>query len=788
MNWKDDIRNPKCKLCPLHKGAQYVCLMGSGKRKVELMIVGEAPGAREDEKHRAFVGPAGRLLDELLAEAGFNRDECYITNAVKCRPPDNDTPGRAEVKACATYLQREVEEVQPTVVLGLGNTALQALTGRSGITKHRGQLRPADEDGPAVFATFHPAAALRSAHYLPAIRADLEAVARDLRGDAKRVTTRTRLVRSRGQVESLVRVLERADVIAFDVETTGLHAYEPDARIVTLGVSWAPGEAAVVALNHRELEGKSNDGYLKLLKPVLEDPDKKYIAHNGKFDCKWLSTFGLHIPLTFDTMIAAHLLDENRPKGLKYLSQLLLSTDDYAVDVSAGKAFTEPLKKIAIYNGKDCDYTLRLYEIFREQLKEQPRLARLFIKLMMPASDVFTHLELGGTYVDPKRLAKRTKEARKKVEKLEAFMLKHTKQKSLNFNSPAQVGVWLFNELKLEVVEKTKTGAPSTKESVLLKLSEEHKAVRVLLQYRKWSKFLSTYLLPWADRLDARSRIHPSYNLARTVTGRLSSSEPNLQQVPRDPFIRGILGSQPGWALVEADYSQVELRLAAMSSQEPTMMAILESGHDMHKNTAEAILGKATISKDERVIWGKHPNFGLLFSMKPEKYREYCANNGIYISLKEAEEVYNIFHRTYPKLRAWHSRMIRTAHAQGYVTTAMGRIRHLPDINSSHGPSVREAERQAINSVIQGLASDICLSSGVRLAQILPREKARLVGSVHDALLFEVRHQFVEQIAPYVKEVMEDMTYIRRTFGTQITVPIVVDVEVGTHWSEGKAI
>lgn len=788
MSWQDKIRNPNCTQCTLHEGAQYVCLMGSGSKKATLMIVGEAPGAREDDEHAAFVGPAGELLTSLLEEIGVSREECYITNAAKCRPPDNRTPSKSEVKACLRYLADEIVRVQPTLILGVGNTALQSLTGRSGITKYRGKVFKAE--GLQVLCTFHPAAALRSAHYLPQIRADFKAASRILRGDRSSTPkTRTRLITSTGQLRALIRVLERAPAIAFDLETTGLHEWEDGAKIVTFGVCWAPGECAVVPIQHVEFRSNAWEFWVKALKPILEDKTKKFIAHNAKFDAKWLAKFGIYVPVTFDTMIAAHLLDENRAKGLKPLSELLLGADSYDIDVK--DAYNADLKKLAIYNGKDCDYTLRLYHIFREQLKEQPRVARVFKKLMMPASKVFTRLEMGGIYVDPKRLSERTGKAVMTVAKLERYMLQFTKQKALNFNSPAQVGVWLFNELKLEVVEKTAKGAPSTKESVLLKLSKEHKAVRALLKYRKWSKFLSTYLLPWAVRVDSKSRLHPSYRLTGTVTGRLSSSEPNLQQVPRDPFIRGILGSPPGWTFVEADYSQIELRLGAMLAKERTMIRLLNEGKDLHDNTALSILKRAEgdgITKDERVIWGKHPNFGLLFSMKPEKYKEYCANNGIYITLREAEQVYKRFHETYPSLKVWHDRIIRIARAESQVSTAIGRVRHLPDIHSSHRPARTEAERQAINSVVQGLATDICLTAAVRLSNELNPREARLVGSVHDALLFGIRDECVAIIAPHVKKVMEDMSYLRKLYGTIITVPILVEVEVGTHWSEGKAI
>lgn len=798
MSWQDKIRNPNCTLCPLHENAEHVCLMGTGKKKAKIMIVGEAPGEREDEQHAAFVGPAGQLLTELLAEVGITREECYITNAVKCRPMGNATPSRAQAKVCQlAYGSKEVLRVRPDWIITLGNVALQALTGKSGITKHRGK-RYAYEGIP-IFPTFHPAAALRSSHYLAPLRSDFKTFARRIGRDdagsegALQLTTRTRLITTPARLSALGQLLRRAPTIAFDLETTGLHEWEEGAKVVTIGVCWAPGECAVVPVHHVSLSNKFADVWWQSLvqaelKKVLEDKSKKFIAHNGKFDCKWLAKFGIYVPLTFDTMIAAHLLDENRAKGLKPLSQMLLGVDDYSEDTK--DCYNAPLKKLAIYNGKDCDYTMRLYHIFREELKEEPRLARVFKFLMMPASDAFLRIEMGGVYLDPDRLRDHTHQAQMNVLKLEKYMDQFLPKSTphINYNSPAQVAVWLFNHLKLPIVERTGKGAPSTKEAVLLRLSKDHKAVRALLKYRKWSKYCSTYLGPWEQRRDSKGRIHPGYRLTGTVTGRLSSSEPNLQQVPRDSYIRGIIGAPDGWQLVEADYSQVELRLAAWAAHEHTMLKILASGEDLHTNTACAITEKKphAIDKEDRVIWGKHPNFGLIFGMRAKKYQEYCAQNGIYISLKKAEEVYARFHATYPNLRAWHDRQGRLARRYQRVHNALGRVRHLPDVQSASDDVRREAERFAVNSPIQALASDLCLVSAVRLDQTLNRRVARLVGSVHDSLLLEVREDAVEQVVPHVRATMEDLTWVRKKFGARIDVPIEVEIKVGKHWSEGE--
>jgi DNA polymerase-1 len=768
--------------------------MGTGPKKPKLMIVGEAPGAREDESHQAFVGPAGKLLTTLLEEVGISREDCYITNAVKCRPPDNATPSPSETRTCReAFFERELQQVNPEYVLGLGNTALLALVGKKGITKERGKLFPIGSLN--ILCTFHPAAALRSASYLPHIRADFAKIARLLKGDSHTdpvaPRTKTKLIRDSAQLGLLIKRLERSDEIAFDLETTGLHEWADGAAIVTLGVSWAPGEAAVVPLYHNSVNSRTWKPYaLEELKSVLEDPTKKYIAHNAKFDCKWLAKFGIYVPITFDTMIAAHLLDENRAKGLKPLSEQLLQADGYELSkVEMKDVASVPIKKLALYNGKDCDYTLRLYHLFRDQLKEEPRTARLFKKLLMPASRVFEHIEMGGVYVDPERLATRTEKAAKIIVQLESYMRKYSKSKTINFNSPAQVAVWLFNDLKLPIIEETGTGAPSTKESVLLQLAKKHEAVRALLKYRKWSKYLSTYLLPWA-RVDSHSRIHPSYRLTGTVTGRLSSSNPNLQQVPRDTFIRGIIGAQPGWSFVEADYSQVELRVAAMLAHEHNMLRSFAMNEDIHMKTACATTGKSPdeVTKEERKK-AKAINFGFLYGMGASKFVMYARDNyGVVVSLAEAEQVRDRFFSSYPNLRPWHTRQRRLAQRYQRIQSPIGRIRHLPDMLSSDQKIRAEAERQAINSPVQGFASDLMLVSAMRLDSTLQRKVARIVGSVHDSLLFEVYQDHLDSTIEVIRETMEDTAYIRKIFGTNITVPIEVEIKVGQHWSEGTIV
>jgi len=752
------------------------------------MICGEAPGAREDEEHRAFVGAAGKLLDELLEEAGLDRESVYITNAAKCRPPDNRTPTRKEIKTCAEqYLIRELSVVRPAFTLALGNSALQALTGRSGITKHRGKTHKSRLHDTPVFATYHPAAALRNPRLEPEVRADFARFGRIVRGVDETPKTKVRIIRTTKQLRWLLRELGQAEVISYDIETTGIQEWADGARIVTISFTWRAGEAAVVPLHHNESPWRDPDRVLAHLKPALEQRRCKYVAHNGKFDARWLARNGVFVNQTFDTMLAAHLLDENRAKSLEVLSNLLLGTGKKDDNLDKSNLYNEPLRKVCIYNGYDTDLTLRIYEILRKQLQEEPRLARVFQKLMMPASNALTKVERAGIHVAEENLEDAWIQATTALTKLEKFMAKHGGE-GVNYNSPKQLAVWLFEELELPILERTKTDAPSTNESVLQRLQKEHPVPKALLKWRKWNKRLTTYLRPWSSLRDSTSRIHPNYNLFGTVTGRLSSSSPNLQQVPRDPVMRGCLGAAPGYVFVEADYSQVELRIAAMLARERRMLRRFMAGEDIHLGTAVDILGKRPedIDSEERKK-AKAVNFGFLYGMGAPKFTTYARDNyDVDVSREEAEETRRRFFETYPALVPWHDRQRRLAERYGRVYSPIGRIRHLPDVRSRDKEVRAEALRQAINSPVQSLASDLMLLSLVRLDKMWDYRTARIVGSVHDSILFEVGAHDLAEACATIKAVMEDLGEVKRKFGLDITVPIEVEIKVGQYWGRGE--
>jgi len=790
----DKYMDHDCERCSLHETTERVCVGGSGTRKTEVMIIGEAPGEAEARTGRVFAGRAGSVLDTVLNEAGLDRDGCYVTNVVKCRPPDNRRPDRVEFEACRIYLEREARKVDPRYVLLLGNAALQAVARKSGITKQRG-LRLDCKDpvwSPRqVMATFHPAYILRNPGQYTTLAEDVKRFARMIRGEFQVVPVRSKYVGSIQTVKWLRRQLERlpaGSVVSYDVENRG-RPWENEWDIVCLGLSWDGQTTYVVPLSHPESPFRSRwQDILRYLGPALRRSDLKLVAQNGKHDNQQLAGARVYVEHRFDIMLAAHLLDENRPKNLGFLSQSVLGADVYKgmVELKPDKIMREPLKRIASYNGNDVGYTHQIYPKLRQELIAHPRLTRLFAKLMMPASHVIQQVEAAGMYVDRKRLFHRMAILQGEIDNRKEVLREHLPKawrEDFNFNSTQQLGRWLFSRkgLGLSPLETTASGRPSTKEAVLLHY-HDHPAIRALLEYRTLQlKWMNTYLLPWSTKLDSRSRLHTTYKLYGTVTGRLSG---DLQQVPRDSFIRGVIGAPEGWCFVQADYSQIELRIAAHVAKERRMRRSFLTGQDLHMVTACSLTGKSAsqVTKEERKR-AKAVNFGFLYGMYPKKFQSYAFENyEIEVSLAEAELARSKYFSMFSDLESWHDRQKRVAHNYHRVVSPLGRIRHLPDILSSDNGVRMEAERQAINSPVQATASDLMLFSMVQLAPQLDPRTAFLVGTLHDAIFIQVREDSVEEIAPLIKEVMENLP-LKKTFGVDIDIPIIADVDYDRHWT-----
>jgi DNA polymerase-1 len=583
--------------------------------------------------------------------------------------------------------------------------------------------------------------------------------------------------------------LPNGTVVSYDVENR-YAPWQDDWSIQVLGLSWDGETTYVIPLYHPESPFKKRwKDVLLHLKKRLERPDLRLVAQNGKHDNVQLAGGKIFLEHAFDVMLAAHLVDENRPKNLGYLSQAYLGADNYkGLELKPEKILSNPLRNLASYNGLDVGYTYQLRPKLIEELKAQPRSLRLFSKLMMPASHVIQQVEMKGMYVDKERLYDRIGELQSHITERTDLMKQHMPKswrEDFNFNSTQQVSRWLYGKKKkgglgLEITHFTKTGNASTNEDAVLEYMT-HPVVKALLEYRTLQlKWMNTYLAAWATRLDRNSRMHPIYKLYGTVTGRLSG---DLQQVPRDSFVRSVIGAPPGWRFVGADYSQIELRLAAHVADEKRMKRAYQLGEDLHLVTASAILGipQDQIGKEHRKK-AKPVNFGFLYGMYPAKFQNYAAKNyGVAFSLAECEVFREKYFELYPGLLPWHERVKRVVRDRQYVVSPIGRTRHLPDVLSKERSVAMEAERQAINSPVQGCATDLMLFSMVQLQPYMNPQEIAMVMTNHDQIGFEIREDRVDHYSPIIKEVMENLP-LKRTFGLELSVPIVADVEVGQYW------
>lgn len=774
-----------CGSCPLNevRGLKTIQMKGNGPKDAKVMVVGEFPGYSDDASGKPFSGKMGEILDSLLKDAKLKREDVYVTNAIKCRPPEG-VVGPKDIKACSINLHEEIKRIKPKFVMLLGATALKGAIGRAGVMKLRGDT--IEKDGVKYFVSLHPGIISRQPQQLASMHSDFFRFGNLVSGKLSNISVLNwTMVNSMENLRRCVNSLEDAEVVAYDIETTSKDdLLLPRGRIHTIalaqdGREWVipvtyPGSIFYTESAQKQL--------FDILSHVLDG--KKLVAHNGKYDNKWLRVkYEWDVPQTFDTMLASHLLDENRRHGLKVLSKQFFNAPNYEVKqpVDVTKV---PLQILAEYNAFDVHYTLKLYHLFRSQLMEDKQLLRIYKNLTMPASKALEDIELEGVYIHPTRYLEAIKLNDEKV--AERLAILNTHKKLDNWNSVQQIARYLFEELGLPILEVTKTGAPSTSgETVLPRLKDHHPVIQALLDYREHLK-LGQFLRNWQGFL-YDGKIHPSFKIHGTVTGRLSCKDPNLQQVPRDVFLRSLLVAPPGWVFFECDYSQVELRIAAMVSGDRTMMLAYQTGQDLHTKTAAKVNGIAMekVTKDMRKK-AKAVNFGFVYGMGWRKFKDYARDSyGVILTDKEAMAYREAFFELYDGLPTWHERQRMLVRKFKYVRGPMGRKRRLPEVESPDRGIRSEAERQGINSPVQGFASDMALFAAIRVRKELPHSKIRVVGLVHDAILGIIKIGSENEMLEAVRTIMTDTTILESTFKMKMTVPIEIEAKIGP-WGIGQ--
>ncbi|CNL42831.1 DNA polymerase I [Yersinia frederiksenii] len=582
--------------------------------------------------------------------------------------------------------------------------------------------------------------------------------------------------------------LKKAEVFAFDTETDGLDTLS--SNLIGFSFAVAPGEAAYLPVAHDYLDAPAQldrDWVLAQLKPLLEDDKALKVGQNLKFDQSMLARYDINLRgIAFDTMLESYVLDSVAGRhDMDSLAERYLNHKTITFEEIAGKGKNQltfnqiALEQAGPYAAEDADVTLQLHLVLWPKLQQSEGLKRVFQEIEMPLLPVLSRIERTGVLIDQNILAAHSKELTIRLDELEK-QAHELAEEPFNLASPKQLQVILYEKQKLPILKKTPGGAASTNEEVLAELALDYPLPKVILEYRGLAKLKSTY----TDKLPlminpVSGRVHTSYHQAVTATGRLSSRDPNLQNIPvrneEGRRIRQAFIAPQGYRIMAADYSQIELRIMAHLSQDKGLLAAFAAGKDIHRATAAEVFGLPLekVTNEQRRS-AKAINFGLIYGMSA-----FGLARQLNIPRGEAQRYMDLYFERYPGVLEYMERTRKQAADQGYVTTLDGRRLYLPDIHSRNATRRKAAEREAINAPMQGTAADIIKRAMIAVDAWLQQElepKVRVIMQVHDELVFEVHESVLESAEQKVRELMEQ--------SMQLAVPLKVDVGVGDNWDQ----
>jgi DNA polymerase-1 len=580
----------------------------------------------------------------------------------------------------------------------------------------------------------------------------------------------------------LIEKLQQQSSVCFDTETTGLKALEVE--LIGIAFSWEAGKGYYVSFPENQEETKS---ILEEFTPFFENESIEKIGHNIKYDIKVLSNYNMTVKgKLFDTMIAHYLINPDMRHNMDILSETYLNYQPVSITELIGKKGKNQLSmrevelsKQTEYAVEDADITLQLKEHFTKEL-ESGNVTQLFNDVELPLVSVLTAMEIEGINLDISFLNNLSTDLASDIERLEKGVYEQAGEE-FNLASPKQLGIVLFENMKLvDKPKKTKTGQYKTSEDVLSFLAKDHQIVRDILEFRQYKKLQSTYVDALPNEVNPKTgRVHTVYAQAVAATGRLSSNNPNLQNIPirteRGKQVRkAFIPRDENHVLLAADYSQIELRIIAALSEEETMIEAFNNGEDIHASTAAKVFGVPIdeVTRAQRSN-AKTVNFGIIYGVSA-----FGLSNQTDLSRKEAKELIDTYYETYPKLRAYISKQIDFARENGYVETVLNRRRYLKDINSRNAIVRGAAERNAVNAPIQGSAADIIKLAMINIHKRFKKEqfKSKMLLQVHDELVFDAHKDELEIIKLIIKEEMEN--------AYQLSVPLDVDMGIGQNWLE----
>lgn len=822
------------------------------------MIIADCPSEMENKRNIVFGGKSSNNLRKALESRDIDLDEIYFTYAVKCPVPEDKEPSPAHLKVCIDYLLAEIDVVNPEIIVPMGNIAMKAVLGKVGLMKNRGKAVVVDNR--IILPTYHPRATLRKPAYKDFLLKDLDTLA-DLYKNGMNQTS-TVLYKVLDNWQDCISELDKLedgclndpekDWLVFDIETTGKNPFTAKSKIVCISLTNEERNGITIPLYHKEspLWGDERGVVVKRLKKLLENPDVKKAAHNGKFDIKWLKVFlGITVKrFVFDTMFAHYIAvsEELGTQGLKGLAWEYTDMGGYDNELDEFRAKLPedirynydniPWDILSKYAAADVDCTLRLLHIFLPMIEENEKWKILMEQILMPACWSITNMEISGMYMDDKlaewykteydtelnRIKDRLESypevieiereklemyaqrqailksvpAKDRTEEQKQFVKNTQKYKDYKFNwsSVQQLQDLLFNRLKLVTTIKTDTGAFSTGAEALEEMSTQHEIPNLMFEYRKISTLNNMFIQKLPDLRDETGHIHPSFNPTGTVTGRMSSEDPNAQQFPRkseDPTLfqyhhepKKLFISRFGdnGCILQFDYSQLELRVAGMISGDQNLLKIYLSGQDLHKATASMVWGVPIdeVGKEMRTN-AKAVNFGIVYGKSGITFAKDLYSDMPWEQAKKAGfKLVDDYLKTFPELAKWIEDAKKFAKKHGYAETMFGRRRRLPDLKSKDTFIQSEAERQSVNAPIQGTGSDLTMKSIVLIDEFLQKYhmKSKMICTVHDSIVFDVYLPELPELFEFIKHTMEHVHELY--FDTDV--PLVAEAELGDSY------
>ena len=595
------------------------------------------------------------------------------------------------------------------------------------------------------------------------------------------------LIQTSAQLEVLIEEIKKIKLIAIDTETTSLNVM--NAKLVGISMSLKKGEAVYIPVNHMgatEDEQINEDDLVQLLKPVLEDSAIVKIGQNIKYDAHIFLNLGIKMHgINEDTMLMSYVINSNQSHGMNKLSQKYLGHDCITYESLVGKGVKQltfdqiDINDALEYAAEDADVTLQLYHVLKNQLKKEKRLLEVYQKFEIPSMKALIEIERNGVLIDAHLLGQQSQKIGEELIKIESKAYELAGQ-PFNLASPKQLREILFEKLEIKPLKKTPTGTPSTSEEVLQELSKDYPLPKILLEYRTLAKLKSTY----TDKLpiminQSTGRIHTSYNQAVAVTGRLASSDPNLQNIPikgsEGRKIREAFIAKPNFSIISADYSQIELRILAHLSKDLGLIEAFKNNKDIHTITASEIFNtniKKITSEQRR--YAKIINFGLIYGMGA-----FGLAKTLGITRSDAQNYIQEYFNKYPTVLQYMEESKQFAREHGYVETFFGRRLWLPEISSSNGLRKAGAERAAINAPMQGTAADLIKLAMIQVQQWIDDNsdlKGQVIMQVHDELVFEVPNNEIDKFTKEIPQIMQNVA--------KLDIPLIVEINAGENWEK----